>query len=213
MKKFQEIVPLGFLCMVAQDLEKMGMRNNSYPFDWVITDFSDVIAIIKNGFSEFLQDVCQDEEHDNVYHDVKTGVAYYHDFFPDKTIEQQIDAVRVKYSRRIARFYETAKNPTLYIRFVRNERDLAYIEDSFSEIEDIFKNLNSQSECVYILSKELAQTTKLRKYFVAEGLDHPILSSGELRGFIKKTVAISKRKYLKNRIRYIKKALKKRLGR
>ena len=89
MKKYQQIIPLGFGCMVAQDLEKMGVRDHSYPFDWVISNFKDVIRLIDNRFAGIFQEVEQDAMHDNVYHDRQTGLDHYHDFFPNKSIEEQ----------------------------------------------------------------------------------------------------------------------------
>lgn len=35
---YQNYISLGYFCGVAQDLEKLGLRNTSSPFDWCITD-------------------------------------------------------------------------------------------------------------------------------------------------------------------------------
>lgn len=207
--KYQEVISLGFGCMVAQDLEKWGRRNNSFPFDWVISDFQDVIRMIENGFLEILKEIQQDEIHNNVYHDMKTGIDYYHDFFPDKSIEMQIDAVCEKYERRIQRFNKTIKNPTLFLRFIRNEKDLSYIEENFEKIQQILKISNAENTCLYILTKELAQKTKLQNIFVTTDNEHPVLKCKELKTFIRKNLCISRTKINKNKLRYITKSLKK----
>lgn len=35
-------ISLGYFCSIAMDLEKLGLRNESLPFDWVISDFEGV---------------------------------------------------------------------------------------------------------------------------------------------------------------------------
>lgn len=39
MKKYESVISLGYFCSVAIELEKMGIRNFSTPFDWLITDW------------------------------------------------------------------------------------------------------------------------------------------------------------------------------
>lgn len=213
MKKFQEIIPLGFSCMVAQDLEKLGYRNSSFPFDWVISNFKDVIECIENSFSDMLKEVRQDAEHDNVYHDLNTGVDYYHDFFPNKSIEEQIEEIRKKYERRITRFYEKIKETTLFIRLVRNEGDLRYIEENKEKIDCVLKSYNPENMCIYILSADLAQKTRLEDIFLTKDTNTPVLNCKQLKNFLARNVNISFWKKIQNQIRYVNKAIKKKYGR
>lgn len=45
-KNYKNYISLGYFCEVAQDLEKLGLRNQSSPFDWCITYFPNVIDAI-----------------------------------------------------------------------------------------------------------------------------------------------------------------------
>ena len=53
-KEYTNYVSLGYFCSIAQDLEKLGLRNFSSPFDWGISSFSDVISAIDNKFDNFM---------------------------------------------------------------------------------------------------------------------------------------------------------------
>lgn len=210
MKKFKQIIPLGFGCMVAQDLEKIGLRDQSYPFDWVISNFKDVVRIIDNRFDSIFQEVEQDATHNNVYHDRQTGLDHYHDFFPDQSIEEQINAVRKKYARRIERFYENIQAPTIFIRFVRNLDDWKYIKENEASITALLKGFNQENVCVYVLAKDLQDDSIATNVYITEDKTHPILGCKALKHLLIKEVEMSCGHRLKNKYRYICKALKKR---
>ena len=53
MKKYSNIISLGFFCSVATEIERIGMRSCSYPFDCVISDFKNVEDMIENHFQNF----------------------------------------------------------------------------------------------------------------------------------------------------------------
>jgi len=47
-------ISLGYFCSIAMDLEKLGLRTESSPFDWLISDFEGVIRALLDdpeGFS------------------------------------------------------------------------------------------------------------------------------------------------------------------
>ncbi len=37
--KFEHVISLGFFCSPALELKKLGFRDASYPFDWVISEW------------------------------------------------------------------------------------------------------------------------------------------------------------------------------
>ncbi len=210
MKKFKNIISLGFNCHVAKDLERLGYRNASYPFDWLISNFCDVIESIDTDFVQWLKfsDIEQDSEHENVYHDKGTGLDFYHDFFPDKTIEEQYDKVKSKYSRRIERFQKDCAQATLFIRFVRNEEDLKYIQNNQERILSVLKKENEDNDCIYLLLNENLQAyADDKKFFMVTELVHPIKSSKSVQAFIKKNLDMKKTLVLKNKKRYTKKRI------
>ena len=45
-------ISLGYFCSVASELERYGLRGESYPFDWVISDFGGVVEAIQNNFTK-----------------------------------------------------------------------------------------------------------------------------------------------------------------
>ena len=48
------IISFGFRCSSAAILKKMGFKNESYPFDWLISDLSTIKHCLKDDFKEFL---------------------------------------------------------------------------------------------------------------------------------------------------------------
>ena len=53
--RFKNYISLGYFCEVAKDLEKLGLRNQSSPFDWVISYFPNVINAIDKGVTQWGQ--------------------------------------------------------------------------------------------------------------------------------------------------------------
>ena len=50
---FSHFISLGYFCSVALELERVGLRSASSPFDWLVSDFSGVIDLIENHFDSF----------------------------------------------------------------------------------------------------------------------------------------------------------------
>ena len=51
---YQHIISLGHFCAVASELDKLGFREASLPFDWIISPLDSVIDLINNNFEDFL---------------------------------------------------------------------------------------------------------------------------------------------------------------
>ena len=57
MTEFRHFISLGSFCSVALDLEALGLREASMPFDWNIDlRFEGVIDCIEKGFAHFLDE-------------------------------------------------------------------------------------------------------------------------------------------------------------
>lgn len=52
--RYDNFISLGYFCDVAKDLEQLGLRDVSSPFDWCISDFRGVVAAIENNFHDFM---------------------------------------------------------------------------------------------------------------------------------------------------------------
>ena len=69
-------VSLGVDCGTAIILNKIGSRQLSLPFDWVVT-YEGITNIINNDFNNFLPEVC-----DNKHNKLNNGVLFLHNNFP-----------------------------------------------------------------------------------------------------------------------------------
>lgn len=212
--KYSRVISLGANCNVALDLERIGYRVTSSPFDWVISNFKDVINLVENRFEDMLiiGNIIQDEVHPNVYHDIKTGLDHYHDFKENDTIEMQLGAVKQKYSRRIERFLTNIQEPTLFIRLVRNEDDYKWIASNMDRICEVLTLRGKvDSKCVFIAKEELKQKDFAGIIdFVSNNLFRPIIQSEGCKQYIIQNVEIGRMQALFNRVKYYKMRLQKR---
>ena len=139
-KKYDNIISLGFFCSTALELERIGLRSNSSPFDWVISfDISKLIDLINNGFEDILniKYLKQYKSNPNFYVNIKYDIHFYHDFDKYKTLESQLKDIDNKYRRRIKKFYEDIKSKTLFVRYISNKEECIYIEENLSEIRKV----------------------------------------------------------------------------
>lgn len=151
------------------EFERIGYRKCSFPFDWLITRQAGVVFdLIENGFQDFLnpEELFQLKDHPSYYRNVKLDIDYYHDFSPLRSFSAQIAEVEEKYNRRIQRFYEEIKKPTLFCRYIRAE-DCGYIAENHSRIVSLLKKYNEQNEIIYIANADIKDLDRsLPVYYV-----------------------------------------------
>ena len=155
MNKFKYVISLGYFCSPALELRRLGLRDASYPLDWTISyDFSLVMRLIENHFVGFLSEdsLYQLKEMPNCYRDKKNKVDFYHDFDELRSLKRQLFDVKQKYNRRIARFYDTIKHPTLFVRYVSTLEEYLYICENYEMIQLFFKKFNSNNEVHFVVS-------------------------------------------------------------
>lgn len=160
MEKYKHFISLGYFCSVALELERIGLRSCSSPFDWCISEWEGVERAITTHFENFL---CYDNLYQNRierahYKDVTYDIAFFHDFNKYVPLEEQIDAVQAKYQRRIQRFYENISEPTLFIRYISNEsgrKEIDYIEKNYTRIIRELKKFNSNNDIIFIANTEI----------------------------------------------------------
>ena len=149
---FKQFVSLGYCCYIAQNLQDMGLRNESLPFDWVGSSLWGVLKAIETHFRDYLkykllyQDINNHQSYKNVVYDI----AFYHDFKKELPLRWQISSVRKKYARRIARFYKVIQEPTLFIRYVRNWEELEWLEENHKAVEELLKSYCESNAILYI---------------------------------------------------------------
>lgn len=169
-------ISLGYFCSVASELEKFGLRTESSPFDWVISDFEGVTANIKNHFSGYLDYnlLAQNVQNRAIYKNIKYNISFFHDFNNYEPLKEQLPKVLEKYNRRIERFYKSITNPTLFIRYISDEatvngvsKELLYIEENYEQILELLKSFNPHNDILFIANDEV-QSSKLTIYHVTK---------------------------------------------
>lgn len=189
---FENIVSLGFFCGVAETIQKVGLRKKSYPFDWVISnEFEKVVSLIENDFKGWLnlKFLYQSKDHREQYTNIEYNISFFHDFDKYTSLDQQISNVRKKYEKRINRFYEDIKKPTLFIRYLPSQSDFGYALKNNNKIQSLLKQYNKQNQILYIANNNLENTEGLDCIFlVSPDVDKtvcndPISSNIELKNY------------------------------
>lgn len=135
------------------ELERKGLRTASYPFDWMISDsFEKILKLLDNNFEDFLdEESLYQEEIPNYYYNYRTGVHFYHDFDAYTPLRDQMKTVRKKYDRRIKRLYDDIKEPSLFIRYCLNEKEVEWIQNNLTSIVSQVKQYNRDNNVVFIV--------------------------------------------------------------
>lgn len=207
MKKYKHFISLGYFCSVAQELERIGLRDCSSPFDWCISDWKGVERAISTHFENFLnyENLYQDKTEPLHYKDMEYNIAFFHDFDKYKSLSEQLASVQKKYERRIERFYKDIAEPTLFVRYICDEcgrEEIDYIEENYTKIVELLKSFNSNNEIIFIANEE-TKSEKVNIYSVKKDENDlvarwPLEKNSEL-DFLLKNVEYEKRKVNYNR--------------
>ena len=194
-KKFKNVISLGYFCSVARELEKSGLRDASFPFDWLISDFKGVIQCVENGFQDFLdiKYLSQNKNDRSHYKNLKYQFYFFHDFDGFKPLEDQLPEVQAKYKRREDRFFDAIKDSTLFVRYISNEEktpdgksaELEWIEQNYDYILSVLKKFNPDNEILFI-SNEGVLSDKIKIYNVT-----PDKGKWVAEKFLEKSTALS----------------------
>lgn len=193
---YKNYISLGYFCSPALDLERLGIRTASYPFDWLISDFKGVISAIETRFNGFLlyENLQQELSNRSIYTDAYYNFHFYHDFDKYIPLSKQITKVQEKYQRRIARFYNDIAEPTLFIRYISDETchnekslELSYIEENITNILALLKSFNSSNDIIFIANSNVV-SDKINIYHVNKDYEdvvarQPLTSNEELNSF------------------------------
>lgn len=157
--KYKHFISLGFFCSVALELERIGLRECSSPFDWCISDWKGVENCIRNNFEGFLDfsSLYQNSIDRSIYKN-KDGIAFFHDFDKYKTLDKQLEKIKNKYERRITKFYTNISEPTLFIRYIKDREELLYLEEHYKEILNWIKEYNSYNNIFFVSNSNLTST-------------------------------------------------------
>lgn len=194
-QQYKNFISLGYFCEVAQDLEELGLRNTSSPFDWEISEFRGVMKAIQNNFEGFMErdNLIQSENLREHYYDSKYGIWFFHDFNKYETLDSQYPSVYDKYKRRITRFKKNITEPTLFFRYIENEpsmyNELQWVEDNYEQIVTTIKKFNSHNDIIFI-GNDGVESDKFKIYHVKPEKNdvvsrHPIINNKELFEIVK----------------------------
>ncbi len=155
-------ISLGHFCSVAIELEKMGLRSESSPFDWLISDFEGVISSIRHDFADFLNPMylAQNTHVRSRYKNTKYDFQFFHDFDQYHSLQEQLPSVQEKYNRRIQRFYKSITEPTLFIRYIADtpminniSKELLWIEENYDSILALLKSFHPSNDILFIANE------------------------------------------------------------
>lgn len=161
MKQYDNFISLGYFCSVSLELEKIGLRSFSSPFDWCISNFKGVEKAIYTKFEDFLnyENMYQNREIHNIYLDRNYDILFAHDFDKYTSLKEQLPKVKEKYKRRIEKFYNSITKPTLFIRYISDENgldELKYIEKNYKSFIQYLKTFNAENDIIFIANKGIS---------------------------------------------------------
>lgn len=190
--KFSHVISLGWFCSPALELERLGLKDTSSPFDWCLVDWDGVEKAIRTGFEGFLtyENLYQNKTDHNHYKDVAYGIEFFHDFTKYKPLDVQFDAVKQKYQRRIERFYANISEPTLFVRYIKDQPELDYLAANIDRVFKMLRQYNPRNDILFIANQTLTPPpTNLNVYWVPIDKDDtvsrmPVNANDELAEFL-----------------------------
>lgn len=149
---FSRVVSLGSFCGPALELERYGLRDASYPLDWVICGIQPTLCLLDTNFEGFLllENLERDPLNPRIVHDLGSGVDLYHDFDPARSIAEQYEVVQARYRRRIVRFLAGSGQRTLFVRYMADEAECQYLEANMGRFLEILRRSCADNELLLI---------------------------------------------------------------
>lgn len=162
MVSYKHVISLGWFCSVAEELERIGLRSASYPFDWILSDWETVKAMIDGSFRDFLaaDKLEQDKKTKNIYrHKERKCLLYVHDIDPYEDYGRQISKAQIKYERRLERLQSNIHDPCIFVRYISDAQEFSYVTEHKEDIKRWLEGFHPDNKIVYIANKELGQAS------------------------------------------------------
>lgn len=149
-RQYTNCISLGWCCGVACSMNRYGLRSHSGPFDWCFSDFESVLKVIEADFGDFMvkENLFVDANDVTLLRDLKYGFLCPHEIKHD--FEKEYEEIYHKYRRRVEQFMKDIKQPTLFIRAVKSEKEISYIEENKEYIYEIIKRGHSGNEIIFL---------------------------------------------------------------
>lgn len=152
-------ISLGSTCGIAYQLDTMGLKTETLPFDWLKTEHlasiteaiktksfgmaSDLKFCFDSPKHPVLEDGWSDSNGKSCVYQNLSGIRFYHDFpkvFSDENDEVYVN-FRTKYERRFDRLYELFSSGS-HLVFIRDEHKAHRVQ--ILELEDLVRWLRSK---------------------------------------------------------------------
>ncbi len=149
----QHFISLGTLCHPARMMQRIHVKNVSYPFDWMFSDENVIIDILNDDFNKFM-DKSYYGDVKNKFSERTCGHSLYHeDFFFHKNPRNEDDYLY--YQRCINRFKGMLRDPgeKLFI--------MMYAPGSTKHPMDVYKLFNEEYQTETILNNLRLRGMKL----------------------------------------------------
>lgn len=140
-----EFVSLGCFCAASNALQLLGLRKNSYPFDWVRSSLDGILHCLDARFEDFLTYSTYTAIGQYlVFGGTRWGGSFWHH-------NVEVPVTRTDMSRRVSRFYGCgnvpAYKPRLFVRVVNSTREI----DAAIRLRDALRRSLPQAEEILLL--------------------------------------------------------------
>jgi hypothetical protein len=139
-----------------------------------------------------------DDGNTKAFRDIKYGFGYPHDVKSD--FESEYELIRNKYLRRVERFRETIKHPTVFFRWIRDNDEVEYINHNWEYAEKLLKRFNEKNHIIYVYHSGWNKLTdRVQSYCLGinqvigtYGMRHMFDKSNELLDICTRLISIEK---------------------
>jgi hypothetical protein len=138
------IVSLGSNCAVTYHLNRFGMRNQAYPFDWAKVPIKSLINVLENNFNNYTELKVKKFSYNHLIPEINLpsyivnnnyGISFAHEIFELKSIKEYSELLKLRIDR-----FRSLENPT----FVRiettnlTEKQMNYYNDLIKSLDKYF---------------------------------------------------------------------------
>mmetsp|Transcript_84210 Transcript_84210/g.146226 ORF Transcript_84210/g.146226 Transcript_84210/m.146226 type:complete len:513 (-) Transcript_84210:48-1586(-) len=151
-KDSAEFISLGAFCGVAFTLQALGLRKNSYPFDWLRAPAEGVLQCVQTDFADFFQyTFCKDVDNARLYGGCPWGGSFWHHNPDDPDVQQHF---RRRIDRLLGRRKEVpASMPRVFIRVCNSTSELT----SLLHLRNALLEWLPQAEVYFLVIIDLQQ--------------------------------------------------------
>lgn len=167
-KTYDCIFSIGGSCRAAYNLIDSGLRDAAGPFDWLITqNIEKVFEMMETGFEAFFQR--ENLQVKRILYnkrlevfDKGTGFYFMHDFYDGHDFEEDYQAARERYNRRIERFFKCIREAECCL-FVRADN-----QPIDRGIWKRLRKLNPNAQMDVLFVRDSGQENMIQEEFHAE---------------------------------------------